>query len=72
MKKKNLKSLTLNKKSISKLNCEQISGGILWTLLWCKDKPAPPPANPVPVDPLPGSWTCPVEPTGALSGCDIC
>ena len=75
MKKKNLKNLALQKESISKLNSQQINGGlaILWTLLWCKDEPAPAPHNPVPQEPQPVSWTCPPEPTGILSGCpNVC
>jgi hypothetical protein len=35
MKKRNVKSLTLRKKSISKLQQEKINGGLLWTWLLC-------------------------------------
>ncbi|WP_298513802.1 class I lanthipeptide [uncultured Kordia sp.] len=45
MKKRNLKSLQLNKKSISTLNkktVNKIHGGVLWSLFWCREKkPAP-------------------------------
>lgn len=73
MKKRNLKSLELNKNSISKLNSEQINGGILWSWFWCKAEPVNIPA-PIPHEPqpMPVSWTCPVPDTGMLSGCPVC
>lgn len=71
MKKKNLKSLKLNKKSISQLNYQEIKGGVGFTFLnWCSDDESCKPRDTVNECPTNGQICH--EKTLAITQCQTC